>query len=94
MHGIAYEAKHDEIVVPVALAAAVLVFRGGAAGAESPIRVIQGPHTQLVRPHTVAVDEQNGEAVAFDLVREYPQPTQGVGHQFRRAQPSESIRDL
>jgi len=66
MHGIAYEAKHDEIVVPVALAAAVLVFRGGAAGAESPIRVIQGPHTQLVRPHTVAVDEQNDEIVVGD----------------------------
>lgn len=66
MHGIAYVAKHDEIVVPVALAAAVLVFRGGAAGAESPIRVIQGPHTQLVRPHTVAVDEQNDEIIVGD----------------------------
>ena len=66
MHGIVYEAKHDEIVVPVALAAAVLVFRGGAAAAEAPIRVIQGAHTRLVRPHTVAVDEKNDEIIVGD----------------------------
>ncbi len=66
MHGIAYDAAHDEIVVPVALAAAVLVFRGGAKGAEAPIRVIQGPRTKLIRPHTVAVDEQNGEITVGD----------------------------
>ena len=66
MHGIAYDATHDEIVVPVALAAAVLSFHGGATGAESPVRVIQGPATQMVRPHTVAVDEQNGEIIVGD----------------------------
>lgn len=66
MHGIAYDAKHDEIIVPVALAAAVLVFRGGATGAEAPIRIIQGPRTQMIRPHTVTVDEQNGEIVVGD----------------------------
>ncbi len=66
MHGIAYDATHDEIVVPVALAAAILTFRGEATGAEAPVRVIQGPATRLVRPHTVAVDEQNGEIVVGD----------------------------
>ncbi len=66
MHGIAYDSKHDEVVVPVALAGAVLTFRGGATGAESPIRVIQGPHTQMVRPHTVAVDETNDEIIVGD----------------------------
>ena len=66
MHGIAYDAAHDEIVVPVALAAAVLFFRGGATGAEAPIRAIQGPATQLIRPHTVAVDERNGEIIVGD----------------------------
>jgi DNA-binding beta-propeller fold protein YncE len=66
MHGIAYDATHDEIVVPVALAAAVLSFQGGATGADSPIRVIQGPATQMVRPHTVAVDEKNGEIIVGD----------------------------
>jgi DNA-binding beta-propeller fold protein YncE len=66
MHGIAYDATRDEIVVPVALAAAVLSFRGAAAGAESPVRVIQGPATLMVRPHTVAADEKHGEIIVGD----------------------------
>ena len=66
MHGLAYDAAHDEIVVPVALGAAVLTFRGGANGAESPVRTIQGPKTQLIRPHTLAADEKNGEIVVAD----------------------------
>ena len=32
MHGIAYDAVRDEIIVPVHLAGAVLVFRAGASG--------------------------------------------------------------
>jgi hypothetical protein len=47
MHGFAYDAPHDEIVVMSPLAQAVLTFRGGASGEEPPIRVIQGPHTQI-----------------------------------------------
>ena len=66
MHGIAYDATHDEVVVPVALADAVLVFRGGADGSEAPIRVIQGTKTRMIRPHTVAVDEKNGEIFVGD----------------------------
>lgn len=66
MHGLAYDATHDEIVVPVALGAAVLTFRGGANGAEPPVRIIQGPKTQLIRPHTLAVDEKNGETIVAD----------------------------
>src|SRR5258708_38352490 len=61
MHGIAYDSAHDEIIVPVHLAGAVLVFRGDAKGQEGPIRMIQGPHTQILRPETVAVDAQHGE---------------------------------
>jgi len=66
MHGLAYDATHDEVVVPVALGAAVLTFRGAAAGAEPPVRSIQGPKTRLVRPHTLAVDEKNGEIIVAD----------------------------
>src|SRR5579864_2417887 len=47
MHGFIYDAPHDEIVVMSALAQAVLTFRGGASGEEPPVRVIQGPHTQI-----------------------------------------------
>lgn len=66
MHGIAYDEVHDEILIPVALSGAVLVFRGGAMGEEPPVRVIQGQRTQLVRPHTIAVDPVNGEIIVGD----------------------------
>jgi len=63
MHGIAYDAVHDEIIVPVHLAGAVLVFRGDAKGEEGPIRMIQGPRTQILRPETVTVDVPHGEII-------------------------------
>ncbi len=63
MHGIAYDPVHDEIVVPVHLAGAVLVFRGEAKGEEPPLRVIQGSHTGILRPETVSVDLRHGEIV-------------------------------
>src|SRR5262245_9596096 len=66
MHGLAYDHLHDEIIVPVALSGAILVFRGGARGDEPPLRVIQGATTGLIRPHTVNVDPVNGEILAGD----------------------------
>jgi len=65
-HGIAYDATHDEIVAPNPLAAAIVVFRGGAAGEEAPIRTIQGAGSGLSRPETVAVDEKNNELFVGD----------------------------
>jgi hypothetical protein len=47
MHGFYFDQEHDEITVMSALAQAVLVFRGAANGEEPPIRVIQGPKTQI-----------------------------------------------
>jgi hypothetical protein len=66
MHGLAFDAVHDELIVPVALSGAVLVFKGNARGDELPIRIIQGSHTGLIRPQTVEVDPVNGEIVAAD----------------------------
>jgi hypothetical protein len=66
MHGIAYDAMHDEIVIPVALSGAVLVFRADASGEVPPLRAIQGTRTRLVRPHTVAVDPVNNEILTAD----------------------------
>jgi len=43
MHDIRYDAVHDELVVPVPYAQAIVTFRGGADGQEAPIRTIQGP---------------------------------------------------
>jgi DNA-binding beta-propeller fold protein YncE len=67
VHGLAYDAAHDEIVVPNALADAVLVFRGDANGEARPIRVIQGPHTHLVTPHAVSLDPEHGEILVASL---------------------------
>lgn len=66
MHGLAYDDLHDEIIVPVALSGAVLVFRGGATGDEPPLRIIQGSKTGMIRPQTVEVDPVNNEIVAAD----------------------------
>src|SRR5947207_7096707 len=66
MHGIAYDQVHDEIVIPVALSGALLVFKGDASGEAPPVRAIQGTRTRLVRPHTVAVDPVNNEILAAD----------------------------
>ena len=59
IHGLAYNPVRDEIVVPNALADAILAFRADASGSERPLRVIQGPHTRLVTPHSVSLDLQN-----------------------------------
>jgi DNA-binding beta-propeller fold protein YncE len=65
-HGIAYDSTHDEIFAPNPLAAAMVIFRGGAVGEEPPIRTIQGAQTGLSRPETVAVDEKNDELIVGD----------------------------
>ncbi len=66
MHGLAFDPVHDELIVPVALSGAVMVFKGDARGNEAPIRIIQGSHTGLIRPQTVEVDPVNNEIVAAD----------------------------
>lgn len=66
MHGVAYDELHDEISIPVALGGAVLVFKGDAAGAERPVRVIQGSKTRMIRPQTIAVDPVHDEILVGD----------------------------
>ncbi|MBI4463227.1 MAG: hypothetical protein HY647_00850 [Acidobacteria bacterium] len=61
MHAIVYDEIHDEFFVPVPFPQAILAFRGGANGEEAPIRVIQGPLTQLNYPDRLAVDPVNNE---------------------------------
>jgi len=65
-HGIAYDTTNDEIIAPNPLAAAVVIFRGGATGEEAPVRTLQGARTGLSRPETVAVDERNNEIYVGD----------------------------
>jgi hypothetical protein len=61
MHGIAYDEVHDEFFLPVPFPQAILVFRGAANGEEAPIRVIQGPLTQMTSPNRLWVDTVNDE---------------------------------
>ena len=61
MHDIRYNAVDDEILVPNPFSNAILAFRGGADGQEAPIRIIQGPNTQLNGPDRLDIDVVNRE---------------------------------
>ena len=61
-----YDPIHDEIVVTNPQAGAILVFRGDAQGNQAPLRIIQGPKTNLFFPHAVSVDPVNNEIIVGD----------------------------
>ena len=66
MHALEYDPVHDELVVNSPLSNAILTFRGGARGEEAPVRVIQGPRTQIQSTgydgnDKMAMDPANGE---------------------------------
>ena len=79
MHGIRYDAMHDEFIVPNQFAQAILVFRGDANGEEAPIRIIQGPLTQLHDPDRVDVDPVNNEIIIpeDDKILVFPREANG-----------------
>jgi DNA-binding beta-propeller fold protein YncE len=66
MHDIRYNEVNDEIIVPNPFANAILIFRGGANGQEAPIRVIQGPKTELDGPDRMDVDTVHREIFVPD----------------------------
>lgn len=98
MHGIFYDPLHDEIVVPVALAGAVLAFPGGAQGADPPLRVLQGPRTGLAQPDTLYVDLAHDELVVDsgdDSVLVFPRTASGDVPPLRRiAGPKTRISNI
>ena len=61
MHGIVYDAIHDEFTVPQQFAQAILTYRGSANGEEPPVRIIQGPHSKLDAPEHLGVDAVHNE---------------------------------
>lgn len=67
MHDIRYDALHDEIFVTNPFAQAVLVFRGSAHGEEAPIRVIQGPRTQLAGSAYAGVDRLDVDPIHNEI---------------------------
>ena len=66
MHDIRYSEKRDEIYVTNPFAQAILTFKGDASGDQSPIRVIQGPKTQLGGIDTLEIDDINNEFLIPD----------------------------
>jgi hypothetical protein len=79
MHAVAYDEIHDEFMVPVPLSQSILIFRGAAQGDEAPIRVIQGPKTQLIEPERLAVDPVNNEIYVphDDTILVFPRAANG-----------------
>ena len=61
MHGIVYDAAHDEFAVPQQFAQAIMTFRGGANGEEPPVRIIQGSKTMLRDPDRLDIDTVHNE---------------------------------
>ncbi|MBI4465552.1 MAG: hypothetical protein HY647_12680 [Acidobacteria bacterium] len=79
MHDIRYDAVHDEFLVTNPFARAILVFRGGADGEEAPIRIIQGPKTQLGGVDRAEVDPVHNEIYVADdeAIRVYSREANG-----------------
>jgi hypothetical protein len=83
VHDLAFDALHDEIVVSSPFAQAILTFRGGANGQEPPLRIIQGPKTQIVSERgmdKVTIDPVNEEiivATSLNQVLVFPREANG-----------------
>ena len=61
MQDVRHDPVKDEMIVGNPFAAAILIFRGGANGQEAPVRVIQGPKTQLGDPQRMDIHPQRRE---------------------------------
>ena len=65
VHGIYFDAIHDELVVNSDIGQAIMTFRGSASGNEAPIRVIQGPKTGIGKISKVTADPDNNEVITW-----------------------------
>lgn len=79
MHGIAYDEVQDLVVVPAQLSQSILTFRGDASGEQRPLRVIQGPRTEIRRADRVAVDPLRKEIFVGDGEQVLVFPTDANG---------------
>ena len=61
VHGVNYDEVHDEIFVSSQIAQALLAFSGAQHGNVAPVRIIQGPRTQISVPEMVEVDPVHNE---------------------------------
>src|SRR5213593_2674407 len=78
MHDIRYDELHDEFFVVNPFAEAILTFRGGTSGQESPIRILQGPHVKIGGSR-LDVDPVHDEMFVPDgrRIRVYPRGANG-----------------
>ena len=78
MHDIRYDELHDEFFVVNPFAEAILTFRGGTSGQESPVRIIQGPHVKI-GGNRLDVDPIHDEIFVPDArrIRVYPRGANG-----------------
>src|SRR5947208_1191632 len=78
MHDIRYDELHDEFFVVNPFAEAILTFRGGTSGQESPIRILQGPHVKIGGSR-LDVDPVHDEMFVPDgrRIRVYPRAANG-----------------
>src|SRR5581483_8585288 len=90
MHDIRYSAKRDEIYVTNPFAQAILAFRGSAGANEAPLRVIQGPKTQLGSEDTLEIDDVHNEILipSGDHILAYPIDGNGDIAPLRVARPA------
>src|SRR5678815_2466653 len=66
-HDIYYDETNDEIVVASAFGQAILYYRGAANGDEAPVRILQGPHTQIQMPgYGIYVDGVHNETYLME----------------------------
>lgn len=59
--GVSVDRIHDEVAISVEHINKVVIYRRTAEGDEKPLRVIQGPSTELTDPHGVFLDGKNNE---------------------------------
>ncbi|MSO20062.1 MAG: hypothetical protein EXQ56_06280 [Acidobacteria bacterium] len=79
MHDIRYDSVNDEILVTNPFAQAIITFRGDADGNATPLRIIQGPKTQLGGVDRLDVDVVNNEILVpdGDRILVYPRAANG-----------------
>jgi hypothetical protein len=85
IHDMAYDAVHDEILVPGFFNFSVLTFRGDANGDVAPVRKVMGPNTQIVNNDSLAIDPVHGEIFVpvDDKILVFPRETDGDAKPIR-----------
>ncbi|NNE37568.1 MAG: beta-propeller fold lactonase family protein, partial [Gammaproteobacteria bacterium] len=79
LHDMRYNPVHDEIVFANPNAQALLTFAGGSKGGATPLRVIQGPKTGLIKSDYIEVDPVHDELYAPDMdkILVFPRTAEG-----------------